>query len=187
MVVFRPFYISFLFAFFGCSQNETMSVKKVGEIRYRRSYASLMNQAGMETDTSNLNRSLDSISLEDPTLDILGVDKDLIRKLEKIGLILKDTLLLDKVYEIPVTDTVKIKYTTGGFFTVTTAYDTLLGKNVLIISGNQGNEKIPLESSNPISLREVNLPGSIYKEMIILEEYYFMNGDMYNPEIFQVK
>lgn len=188
MILKRLCFASITFTFFSCSRADKISITKVGELNFRRSYASFMNSFEKPNDTTYVNYVLDSLEKEKPTIlsPLNELQKKLKSTLTKAGLVKGDSLLLDKVYAITSTDTIRLKSETGNDFKITTGFDTILLKQMLFIIGKDKYEKIDLEASNPVTLHIMNLFNGAYQDIIILSEWYIMNGDMYDISVYHV-
>lgn len=173
-----------IYAFLNCQNkrriNNKIKLTQIGNIVFRRSYAGHLNWS---------DKKLDSVKKENPEFDVLLLDslKDLIPNLEKVGLIQNGKLQLQKYYS-GIEDTINLVINGGNEAVIYKKYNEKLNSYTLqVLSENEISEVVLNSTGHNINLSQLDIFDDTYKEIFILNSFYFMNGDMYNLTIYKVE
>jgi len=166
-----------------------LSIRKVGELRFRRSYADIQFREMSNAELEKIRKSNpeyyyagepDSFLLKRlETLNYLDQNYDLFRNKFKIN--------KSKEFEVTGNDSIALKC---WFIRPqdTTKYD----KYNLVLNKNNLNTEIEIEGFYSFTYDEIKyllldiIPGG-FKEVLVLSEYYFMNGDNSDLFIYEIK
>jgi hypothetical protein len=165
-----------------------LSIRKVGELRFRRSYADIQFREMSDAELEQIRRS-------NPSPDFFN-DSTLVKKFQKIGLLNgKEELLLRKfdsykVYDYDhrsalfiLTDSIENK------ITVEICYKGGYANFDLCVGDGQQNSEIEIDGAYFEGLKYMllDIVERGYKEIVILNNYYIMNGDNSDLLIYEIK
>jgi len=164
-----------------------LSIHKAGELRFRRSYGD--NQFRDMSD-----KEYEEIRSGNPHPDYFN-DSVLMKKFQKTGLINKENGLLRHNFKFSKTKDFQLSANNGKNLLCKIARPAYPEHNDLyIIIATNENElsEIAMEGHYGISNEDIKyllidiIPGG-YKEIIVLNEYYIMNGDNSDIYIYEIK
>ncbi|RYZ26406.1 MAG: hypothetical protein EOO10_15630 [Chitinophagaceae bacterium] len=152
-----------------------LSLLIVDSVRFRRSYADhLQWTAEEEAYRSTCHPNLDET-----------IDTALLKRLNKADLMKADSLLLDKFRHV--TDTT-LKSRSGTTLRLTTTSQTNPLRYTVKLLGGTDSAKLHLvDDIMDVRLAFSDLIAGDFPEVIILRNYYIMNGDNYYINIYQIK
>jgi hypothetical protein len=158
---------------------EPLSIKDIGEIRFRRSYA------GHEHWSDSY---LDSIFTTNPSLDILDTTNiEAFNILTKEGFVVGNDLIIDKLSE-QLQDTLLLVDDNRETITITVEFDSVLGSRIVQALKAKTKYKIPFDAHGIGNerLKKIIMPnGSV--QFLALSYWYFMNGDMFSLHLFELE
>ena len=171
--------ILFIFVFFyqiSCDK-KSVEINKIADCTFRRVYSGI-NEMPKEERDSIINSSPEIIDddLYNPSLE---------RILSNFGLVVNGKLKLEKLkldYSQITPEAIDTTYKFCRVF-----YDESINKQVLEVRNNGKKIKRILINQNPIEYQTLDLIKGGNPEIILIENIYFMNGDNYNLQIFEVK
>ena len=186
-------FISFLLAFLiaaiiSCKSkrqsSKSISIHKVGELLFRRSYASIQFD-------STLN--VDSIERSNPNIGVLA-DSVLLKKFLKLGLVYSNYGLIRSRFSENVPKSFELIKPGDSIFCLIkrSPGENEYGYYDLVVNGSSGRDSIKLEghyaSLNPdIAYLLLDIIPGGFKELVILCENYFMMGDNSDVYIYEIK
>ncbi len=170
----------------GCSEKSKLSIIKAEELRCRRSYAAIQFR-----DVSD--KELDSIEVSNPSCYSYK-DTILLTKLQECGIVDKEFGLIRAMFKP--SETKNFELTRGAkkiSCQITRPADPkkYYVYNLVAISGNKrseieiGGHYTGLNEDIKYLLLDI-IPGG-FKEIIVLNEYYIMNGDNSDLYIYEIK
>jgi len=164
-----------LLSLFACTKVDKIAIVKIGDISFRRSYANHENMTKMQND---------SIELLNPEL-INSSNLQLNSNLEKLGIVKNKRLELNNLkWNF---SQITSKDLDSNFKFCRVYYDDKKACQVLEVKVNKGNLSFDLANENPVQFYSVDILKGGYKEIVVKEDYYIMNGDNYDLQIFQIK
>ncbi|HNY54898.1 MAG TPA: hypothetical protein PKI86_04690 [Chitinophagales bacterium] len=160
-------------------ENSTdLSLIKIGSIDFRRSYVDHESH----TDVYN-----DSVMKSNPELMDCS-DSSLIEKFRKIGLIKSNQLIINKFQQI---NSIPFNLINSENDTVSISTDYIKEKGYYGIIANYKNSKMTVHLNKNNLTRDtkidtIDIINGGFKEVVVLERYYIMNGDNYMMSIFRI-
>jgi hypothetical protein len=162
--------------FLGCTRyNTEQHLKYLGQVGFRKSYAGHQNWSEAELDSVEKSNPYFMDAYDSSSRKII----DILAKLEIAN---TEQLLLDKIDE-DLKDTIVLSDPGKGNDTAFIKYDTSMSLRTSIILRNKKIlDSLPIErGSLPDVFRLINLNDRSNRFVILLNQYYIMNG--YNYEI----
>ena len=156
---------------------KSIVINKVAEYNFRRFYSGIIEASKEESDSI--------ISSSPEIIDSKVDNQALERILSNIGIVVNGKLDLKKLnlnYSQITKESIDTNYKFCRVF-----YDENINKQVLEVKSNGKKIKRILINQNPIKYQSLDLIKGGNPEIILLENIYFMNGDNYNLQIFEVK
>ena len=165
-----------------------ISIKKIGELRFRRSYAAIQYREMSDAELESIRRS-------NPEPDYFN-DSILVKKFQTLGLVNKqEELLLKKFKSIKLYDYDHPE----AYFTLE---DSIQKKLIALLCRRYAENEFNLWVSDSLLTAEIGVEGFYpeglkfmlvdvipggYKEVVILNNYYIMNGDNSDLLIYEIK
>ncbi|MFT3796599.1 hypothetical protein [Flavobacterium sp.] len=156
-----------------CSQSHKLRLNCLGELRFRNSY----------NDQEFSKFQNDSLEQIGPQL-ISDKHSKIKSELERIGLIKNDRLKFQKIkWESSMVDNEKL---TDNYDLYRVFYNS--SKACQTLEAKVGNYEFGylLKNENPLEYYVVDLIPGNFKEIILLEKSYVLNGDNYELQIFEI-
>jgi hypothetical protein len=155
-----------------------LSIKQVGKLRFRRSYA------GHEQLTD---REVEKMRKARPTL-YNNFDKDLRDKMESYGFINENELLLTK-FKYDTAAVVEIKDQAGHIIKARFQNDPAdFARYTLIVTQSTRIAAIRISDYvQELKYRLLDIITGGYPEIVLLNEYYIMNGDNFDLLVFEIR
>lgn len=179
--------IALLVIIVGCSEKNKLSINKAGELQFRRSYAAIQFR-----DMSD--QELDSIEKSNPEpAAYTSKDTALLKRFHEIGLVdnkyaLKRVMFVNgyKTFQLTSSDNkISCHIVRPADSTDSGLYDLIVRngnqRSIIRIEGHYGG------TNEDIKYLLLDIITGGFKEIVILEEYYIMNGDNSDLYIYEIK
>ncbi len=149
-------------------------------IQFRRSYANQVSMSELE---------LDSLEKSNPKFDLTFNDAkpELQQYLEKLGISHKTDLLLNKLDTL-LQDTVSISESSEAKYSAFPILDINTNRTFLTIVGPKCRDSVYLDQSlTRPRCKIINFEPEKKRFLLVYWEYYFMNGDMFDIALIEIK
>jgi len=168
-----------------CQRHDEIEVKLIGEVRTRRTFASIQSI----TDEKERERYIEMQEKSNPTVgEVTGEDSLLIAAFERIGLLKNNEFLKDR-FKPQTKQVTTFTDNSKRLFTLTFFNDSLTGNVHFKISSSKSTVDIDTQAT---SLQDLDyafldiIPGG-NKELVFLDDYYIMNGYNFDLKVYEIK
>jgi hypothetical protein len=164
----------------------TLSVHHIGELRFRRSYA-----AGMSEDLTG--KELQRMMKAPPALydDYDEETRNLGTIIEKFEFVKEGELLIEK-FKYVTSPVAMLKDQVGKTVVAALKYDYIAGRPVfrLAVANTMHSATLKvdyLDGMRGLKYQLLNIIPGGYPEIVLLNEYYIMNGDNFDLFVFEIR
>jgi hypothetical protein len=161
-----------------------LSVRKVAELRFRRSYATMV-------DTELTDREWEKIMKAPPTVYHVedSTSMDVKAMFQKYGFIKGDELLLEK-FKYDTASVVELKNRSGNIVKAALQYNNnTTGDFAITVSDTTQTAALKvgyMAGLNGLKFKVLDIIPGGYPEVVLLYEYYIVNGDNFDFLVFEV-
>lgn len=159
-----------------------VSLRRVGVIEFRRSFAGMQFSQGKKEQEAYLQRE----EKANPTLGSVQPDSTLFYQLQKFGFIKNNELLLKKFHQTA--SSTKLIDSRGQALTIRFAFlkGRLDAYQITAFKGNDSASQQTYSYTEALRYTFLDLAPGGNKELLLLNTYYVMNGYNFDVEIYEI-